>query len=611
MEELSYIRFLINPFSHLYLIQKETLGTFFLLIFGLISYSLIFELFLISKYKVDRFREMSFFLRLVFIILVIFPPSLIILLYISNILIASYIIQFLFGVDLAIFIFVFYFAFSGLIVGAIWALCWLKSGLELKWSLFHRCFIYGLLFLISLLSIFYAPFNIGNLIKDRNLEEGKIEYTFNCGNYINKYFNREDQVVIKSDSPFEIQFRDGDEVSEKVQAKDVSDNYYYEGKPLIPGEPVLFLSKTEQIFYNDWYEWSLELKQGGIKVTKGDTIYLKSNFPFKYILGVRSEEVQADTLINLWLYEKDENDNQELWIFGNGEQYQTVLITGYNDYQAIYYMIMNLLGYWLGYILLFYLMYRIIKSYEQRQKHENSDNEINQEDNKMQANSENALVVKVEGDLDSLITKFGNPFELRNALQHYKAMKHVMRGKELVDKLTEILESVNNHLQGQLKLYETKNRMEAEKIRSQYLSQIIQMEELLKVELLKSNIEEQRQKQDTIKVSGETDRKRYQEEARKYTAEADKLEAEAYKFTISNIKDIIDIHSSRQNKKIEEMMTKIEQELKKKNFTDKFKDDLDSFLDLSDHIRTKLKNDIGFANDLINRLKNHIYEHEE
>jgi len=127
----------------------------------------------------------------------------------------------------------------------------------------------------------------------------------------------------------------------------------------------------------------------------------------------------------------------------------------------------------------------------------------------------------------------------------------------------------------------------------------------------KSNIEEQRQKQDTIKVSGETDRKRYQEEARKYTAEADKLEAEAYKFTISNIKDIIDIHSSRQNKKIEEMMTKIEQELKKKNFTDKFKDDLDSFLDLSDHIRTKLKNDIGFANDLINRLKNHIYEHEE
>jgi len=113
-------------------------------------------------------------------------------------------------------------------------------------------------------------------------------------------------------------------------------------------------------------------------------------------------------------------------------------------------------------------------------------------------------VVQVENELDSLVTQLGDPLEPRNLLKHYKDKKQVMRAGERVEELSKVFRSINNLLQGRLELEKTRNQIEAEKIRQQYLPKLVNLEELLKLEKIEADIEEQKTRKVEYKATQRT-----------------------------------------------------------------------------------------------------------
>lgn len=211
---------------------------------------------------------------------------------------------------------------------------------------------------------------------------------------------------------------------------------------------------------------------------------------------------------------------------------------------------------------------------------------------------------KEEGELNYILQQLGNPIEPKDVFRSYLQKRQNRLAVERTKEFIEVMHIVRDFIKESTDL--------------KYTQAIADLENKVKISNLKADVVKGEQRQDIEKLAGEADKETQktriideQTKQEKLKIEVERAEAEAYKITINNIKAIIDMQASSQNKKIEEVMSKIKQELKKKNFTDKFKDDLDSFLNLSDHIRTKLKNDENLANDLVERLKKQIYEYEE
>jgi len=211
---------------------------------------------------------------------------------------------------------------------------------------------------------------------------------------------------------------------------------------------------------------------------------------------------------------------------------------------------------------------------------------------------------KEESEINSLLRLHGNPIVPMNAFRSYLTKRQYLQSEERVREFIKLMQIVMDFIKTATDLKYTREKAEWEN--KVTISDFEAKDETLK------------QSKETVKFAGDADRAEQEArkakakaEARKYTAEAERAEAETYKVTISNIKEIIDIHASKQNKKIEEVMSKIEQELKKKDPTEKFKGDVENFYKLREYIKTKFKDDENFANDLIDNLKKHIFEGEE
>lgn len=404
-----------------------------------------------------------------------------------------------------------------------------------KWIIFSLIVILPVL--LTSLFIFNAQSSHPNLSGEQK------EIVINDGFVYQRYFNKNDNVLIGSDKPFKLAFRNKNKKSEIIDVAKKSRageynritnifslggysvsqqdylkkhtgrtsqssyviEYLYNGKPLLEGEVILYVSTPNQFIYDEKGKIITDISlERQFSVWQGDEIIVNSEDLIEYTLGSKKGTIEGKEK-KLSLYHAD-GFMQNLAITGNGQINQKVIISGLNSWlyrEKLSNVISNFLsgmlislGLFIGWIYLFGVKPNVYKKGKKAKI-------LSKEVHMKKVNYEiEELEKKTENLIDSLVNNgMVEATQRTTLLDSWRFKKESERIVDNIEARNKVLKSIGDTIANLKTIAVNKQDLEKMNIKQETLGKIADLDAELEIIQKETAILAEKEKQEKLKKS--------------------------------------------------------------------------------------------------------------